>query len=156
MCIRDRLCIGKKFGVNTGYAIKAISKYTPKNSRSQLIISKGINIILDAYNANPTSMHEAITAFSKRKGKKALILGHMAELGVYEAKEHKVLVKLVNTSKIETCYWVGKPYKQYVSNNWFISLSSLKNYLKSNPIDADEVLIKGSRSAKLERIIGIL
>ena len=149
-------CVGMHFGVAPKDAAKAISEYSPNNSRSQLLKQNGKTLTFDAYNANPSSMQAAITAFGKRSGKKAVILGHMAELGPFEQAEHKSLVKLVDTLDFDACYWVGQPYKSIVEENWFSSVAELADFLKNNPIDASEILLKGSRSATLEQVIEFL
>lgn len=154
--IASALCIGANFGIPLEKAAKAMSDYTPNNSRSQLMIQNGKTLTFDAYNANPSSMKAAITAFSKRSGKKAVIMGHMAELGAYESDEHQALVELVENHDFDECYWVGKPYKSIVAKNYFASVSELNMFLKNNPIEANQVLIKGSRSATLEEVLNIL
>ncbi len=149
-------CVGMHFGVAPKDAASAITNYAPNNSRSQLLKQNGKTLTFDAYNANPTSMQAAITAFGKRRGKKTVILGHMAELGSFEQAEHKSLVKLVGTLDFDACYWVGQPYKSLVEGNWFSSVTELADFLKNNPIDATEILIKGSRSATLEKVVEFL
>tara|TARA_A100001011_G_C14255759_1_gene820016 strand:- start:505 stop:1761 length:1257 start_codon:yes stop_codon:yes gene_type:complete len=147
------ISIGAFFDVSLAKAAKAISEYSPNNSRSQLLKQNGKTLTFDAYNANPSSMQAAITAFSKRSGKKAVILGHMAELGTYESAEHQALVDLVTNNDFDTCYWVGKPYEPIVATNYFASVEELNVFLRTNPIEADQVLIKGSRSATLEKVL---
>ncbi|MDA9201746.1 UDP-N-acetylmuramoyl-tripeptide--D-alanyl-D-alanine ligase [Flavobacteriaceae bacterium] len=147
------ISIGAFFDVSSAKAAKAISEYSPNNSRSQLLKQNGKTLTFDAYNANPSSMKAAITAFSKRSGKKAVILGHMAELGTYESAEHQALVDLVTNNDFDTCYWVGKPYEPIVATNYFASVEELNVFLRTNPIEADQVLIKGSRSATLEKVL---
>jgi UDP-N-acetylmuramoyl-tripeptide--D-alanyl-D-alanine ligase len=154
--IAAAISIGVYFGVSLAKAAKAISDYTPNNSRSQLLNQNGKTLTFDAYNANPSSMHAAIAAFAKRSGKKAVILGHMAELGTYELDEHQALVDLVKTHDFDTCYWVGKPYESIVSSNYFSSVNELNLFLKNNPIEVDQLLIKGSRSATLEKVLSFL
>ena len=146
-------CVGMHFGVAPKDAASAISNYAPNNSRSQLLKQNEKTLTFDAYNANPSSMQAAITAFGKRSGKKAVILGHMAELGTYESAEHQALVDLVTNHDFDTCYWVGKPYKSIVATNYFASVEELNVFLRTNPIEADQVLIKGSRSATLEKVL---
>jgi UDP-N-acetylmuramoyl-tripeptide--D-alanyl-D-alanine ligase len=148
--------IGAYFGVSLVKAAKAVSDYSPNNSRSQLMTHNGKTLTFDAYNANPSSMKAAITAFGKRSGKKAVILGHMAELGTYESAEHQALVDLVNNQDFETSYWVGKPYEHIVTTHYFASVDELNLFLKNNPIKADQLLIKGSRSATLEKVLDSL
>ena len=154
--IAAAVCVGSAFGVSVEQSATAISDYTPVNHRSQLVQQNNKTIVLDAYNANPTSMHAAVNSFSKRAGKKAVILGTMAELGLHEANEHKALVKLVKTMKIECCYWVGSPYKPFVDENCFETTEDLVTQLKNNPIEADEILVKGSRSVRLENLLPYL
>ncbi len=149
-------CVGMHFGVAPKDAACAISNYAPNNSRSQLIKHHGKTLSFDAYNANPTSMQAAIRAFSKRQGKKAVILGHMAELGTYESAEHQSLVDLVANHEFDACYWVGKPYESIVATNYFSNVDELNVFLKNNPVEADQVLIKGSRSATLEKVLSYL
>ena len=154
--IAAAVCVGSAFGVSVEQSATAISDYTPVNHRSQLVQQNNKTIVLDAYNANPTSMHAAVNSFSKRAGKKAVILGTMAELGLHEANEHKALVKLVKTMKMECCYWVGSPYKPFVDENCFETTEDLVTQLKNNPIEADEILVKGSRSVRLENLLPYL
>jgi UDP-N-acetylmuramoyl-tripeptide--D-alanyl-D-alanine ligase len=154
--IAAAVSIGAYFGVSLVKAAKAVSDYTPNNSRSQLMTLNGKTLTFDAYNANPSSMKAAIAAFAKRSGKKAVILGHMAELGTYESAEHQALVDLVKKQGFETSYWVGKPYEHLVTTHYFSSVDKLNLFLKNNPIEADQLLIKGSRSATLEKVLDYL
>jgi UDP-N-acetylmuramoyl-tripeptide--D-alanyl-D-alanine ligase len=154
--IAAAVSIGAYFGVSLVKAAKAVSDYTPNNSRSQLMTLNGKTLTFDAYNANPSSMKAAIAAFAKRSGKKAVILGHMAELGTYESAEHQALVDLVKKQGFETSYWVGKPYEHLVTTHYFSSVDKLNLFLKNNPIEADQLLIKGSRSATLEKVLDCL
>lgn len=148
--------VGSAFGVSVEQSAAAISDYTPVNHRSQLVQKNNKTIVIDAYNANPTSMHAAVISFSKRTGKKAVILGTMGELGTHEAKEHQALVKLVETMGIDYCYWVGDPYKPFVDANWFETTEDLAMHLKTKPVNADEILVKGSRSVRLENLLPII
>ena len=154
--IAAAVSIGVYFGVSLVKAAKAVSDYTPNNRRSQLMTLNGKTLTFDAYNANPSSMKAAIAAFAKRSGKKAVILGHMAELGTYESAEHQALVDLVKKQGFETSYWVGKPYEHLVTTHYFSSVDKLNLFLKNNPIEADQLLIKGSRSATLEKVLDCL
>lgn len=154
--IAAAICVGGAFDVPTSKSIEAIEAYTPSNHRSQLLQQNNKTIVVDAYNANPTSMHAAVTAFEKRDGTKALILGFMAELGVHESEEHKTLVGLVESFDFDTCYWVGDAYKSLVKKGWFAGTEDLIKHLQNNPIDANQVLLKGSRSAGLENVLDVL
>ncbi len=154
--IAAAICVGNLFGISTEKCAAAIAAYTPNNHRSQLIFKDNKTIVLDAYNANPTSMRAAINDFSVREGKKVMILGYMGELGADEAKEHEALVRLVKTTHIENCYWIGTAYKPFVHSNCFETTESFVAYLKTSPINATQILIKGSRSVKLETILEYL
>jgi UDP-N-acetylmuramyl pentapeptide synthase len=77
----------------------------------------------------------------------------MAELGTYESAEHQSLVDLVANHEFDAWYWVGKPYQSIVATNYFASVEELNVFLRTNPIEADQVLIKGSRSATLEKVL---
>ena len=154
--IATAICVGDAFGVTLENSVAAIAAYVPDNHRSQLMLKNNKAIVLDAYNANPTSMHAAVHAFSLRKGTKAVILGYMAELGSHEADEHKALVRLVKTMDIEACYWIGAAYKSHVDSNWFETTEAFAAHLKRNPIKANQILVKGSRSAGLEILTDLL
>lgn len=154
--ISAAICVGKAFGVHLHQSIAAIANYNPVNHRSQLIKKGNKTIVLDAYNANPTSMRAAVSAFTKYEGKKATILGFMAELGAHEANEHKAVVRLVKTMDIKACYWIGAAYKSHVDSNWFETTEAFAAHLKRNPIKANQILVKGSRSAGLEILIDLL
>lgn len=150
------LCIGKHFDVLLKQSANAIKTYTPKNNRSQLLKQNNKTIVLDAYNANPSSMYAALTAFSQQQGTKALLLGHMAELGAHEADEHEKIVRLANDLGFDECYWVGKGYKPFVTTNWFATTAKMKAHLEVNKITAEHILVKGSRSTGLEVLTTVL
>ena len=138
----------------------AIENYTPKNNRSEILILKDKKIILDAYNANPTSMRLAIDSFFKLSGSKALILGDMLELGDYSNYEH---LQIINHLEKENCgktYLVGKEFYKIKKNSNSISFYKSKRELISevskNKILEKNILIKGSRAMKLEELLNIL
>ena len=114
------ISIGKHFNVSTKNIKKAIESYIPNNNRSEIIKTSKNTIILDAYNANPTSMREMIISFSRKKLKnKICILGDMFELGDYSYTSHKEIIKLANELNIKT-YYIGEEFKK-VLNDSFIS-----------------------------------
>ena len=150
------IAISKHFKINEKNIIKALESYRPKNNRSQVIESKHNLIILDAYNANPSSMNEMINSFYKiKKENKVCILGDMGELGKYSKKEHNEIIKLIEKLNILTFY-IGAEFYKTTNKNCFINLEEFKNYLKESPISNSTVLIKGSRSQKLENIVELL
>lgn len=154
--ISAAMCVGKAFGVPLRQSIQAIENYVPVNHRSQLLMKGNKTIILDAYNANPSSMVAAIKAFSSRAGKKAVVLGMMAELGKDEYLEHKALVSFVNSYSFSNCFWVGEAFEPHVTINWFATTADAKAYFEHNTIDAEQILIKGSRSTGLEILTDLI
>ena len=149
------VAVGLYFKVPMEKIKKAIEEYSPSNSRSQLIKKDGKNIILDAYNANPSSMKAAIENFAKiHADKKVLLLGAMAELGPESIDEHKQLVDLINKFKWNEVVLVGgdflkidHPFKKF--NNSTEAGAWLK---QQNYTDA-YLLVKGSRSMQMEKVL---
>ena len=152
------LTIGKFFGVPTNKMVEAIQNYAPSNSRSQLI-TKGTNtIILDAYNANPSSMKVAIENFEKLAGNhKIVLLGAMMELGEHAAAEHLALLQLIANCNFKHVVLVGKDFAAlqtqmpqfiYVDN-----AAEAKAWLTAQNLQHAQLLIKGSRSMQMETVI---
>ncbi len=150
--------IGKHFKVPDDFIKKAIENYTPDNNRSQIIKTELNTIILDAYNANPSSMKAAIENFTAIKAtSKVLILGDMFELGSESVKEHLSIVNLVEKNNFDKYFFVGELfYKTKQSNNFYVSFDDLEGYLKDNPLKHQLILIKGSRGMRLERLLKII
>lgn len=149
--------VGAYFNVDDSLISEALSSYTPDNNRSQVIQSANNKLILDAYNANPSSLKLALENFSKMKhDNKWVILGQMNELGETSDAEHQVLVELVNTMGFKCTIFIGLPYKAHVkvSDNTFHfdTTNEAFEYLKSNQPSNALILVKGSRSNKLEAI----
>ena len=150
------IAIAKHFKVKDNSIFKAIKEYKPKNNRSQIINTDDNLIILDAYNANPSSMNNMILSFNKiKKENKICVLGDMGELGKFSEKEHIDIVKLMQKLKIPTFY-VGTEFCKVIKNDSFKSTEEFKEYLESEPIKNSTVLIKGSRSQKLEKLLDLL
>ena len=150
------IAIAKHFKVKDNSIFKAIKEYKPKNNRSQIINTDDNLIILDAYNANPSSMNNMILSFNKiKKENKICVLGDMGELGKFSEKEHIEIVKLMQKLKIPTFY-VGTEFCKVIKNDSFKSTEEFKEYLESEPIKNSTVLIKGSRSQKLEKLLDLL
>jgi UDP-N-acetylmuramoyl-tripeptide--D-alanyl-D-alanine ligase len=148
--------IGRHFGVSPQNAKKALESYISKNNRSQLIRKKGLHITLDAYNANPTSMQAALASFSKKEGKKIAVLGQMNELGKHTETEHKLLVDWIKTSSIDDCYWVGSAFASFVSpDKYFSTVDQAMDYFSKTPLGQASLLVKGSRSFTLEKLVDV-
>ena len=150
------LAIGHYLKVPFQKSQKAIENYIPTNNRSQQIHKGDLHITLDAYNANPSSMRAALTAFCQKPGNKVAVLGQMNELGTYEAEEHRELVAWAAKNQLK-CYWVGRPFQQWVDKAfYFENTQHAEDFFKRNPLGATQVLIKASRSLALEKLIDIL
>ena len=149
--------VGKHFGVSPQNAKGALESYIPDNNRSQLIRKKNLHITLDAYNANPTSMHAALASFSKKEGKKIAVLGQMNELGMHTETEHKQLVDWIKTSPLDDCYWVGSAFEQFVSSDkYFPNINHAMDYFSKTSLGQASLLVKGSRSFTLEKLVDVV
>ena len=148
--------IGRHFGVSPQNAKRALESYISDNNRSQIIRKKDLHITLDAYNANPTSMRTALASFSKKEGKKIAILGQMNELGKHTEIEHKQLVDWIKASPIDYCYWVGSAFAPFVySDKYFSTVDQAMDYFSKTPIGQASLLVKGSRSFTLEKLVDV-
>jgi UDP-N-acetylmuramoyl-tripeptide--D-alanyl-D-alanine ligase len=152
------LTIGKHFGVPEHKMVAAIESYAPSNSRSQLITKDTNTIILDAYNANPSSMKVAIENFAKLAGQnKIVMLGAMMELGDHSNVEHLALLQLIASYSFTQVVLVGDDFlahqnvlPQFI---YFKTTAEAKDWLaKINPTHA-QLLIKGSRSMQMETVL---
>ncbi|HNO71070.1 MAG TPA: UDP-N-acetylmuramoyl-tripeptide--D-alanyl-D-alanine ligase, partial [Bacteroidia bacterium] len=157
------ICIGKYFGIGIADIKNAIEEYVPSNNRSQIVKTKSNEIVLDAYNANPSSMMVAIQNFYQMKGDdKWLILGDMLELGQYEVEEHKSIIKLIESKKFKHVILVGNRFDKAVlelGSNFpvFKTSDELLNVISHQYRIKDAlILIKGSRGMKLERVVDSL
>ncbi len=159
--INAAITIGKYFQIENSLIKEAIEEYTPSNNRSQLIQLKGNEIILDCYNANPSSMEVAINNFKKiDKKNKWLILGDMFELGNDSIKEHSYVVEQLRNQTDATISFIGERFY-----NSKIESTNMSFYSNFNDFAADQkykntqnkfILIKGSRGMALERILELL
>jgi UDP-N-acetylmuramoyl-tripeptide--D-alanyl-D-alanine ligase len=153
--ILTAVCVGKTFNVPDEKIKNALENYEPSNSRSQLIEKNGNKIILDAYNANPSSMKVAIENFAQMEGnKKILMLGGMMELGESSIKEHQEIVLLISTFTWFKVVLVGKDFVNLPQNfNHFANSSEAREWFIHQNFKDAQVLIKGSRSMEMEKII---
>lgn len=149
------VAVGKYFNVPHEKVKEAIENYTPSNSRSQLIHKGSNHIILDAYNANPSSMKLAIENFANLQApNKILMLGSMAELGNESLFEHEQLVELIQSFAWSNVVLVGSDFLNikhpYLS---FINSTETAQWFRDQNFEQAYILIKGSRSVKMEKII---
>ena len=149
------ITIGNYFNIAPSIIDKTISSYIPRNNRSQLISGRRNQLILDYYNANPTSMIAAIDNFTNyRNVKKGLILGDMLELGKESIESHHNILNLISQSGYEDVFLVGSIFGSFKDSfpfKYFIDSEQLANYFIKHPISGRMILVKGSRSIKLER-----
>ena len=154
------IALGLYFKISIKNIKKAIESYIPRNNRSQIIDKKKQKIILDAYNANPSSMIAAIESFLNMNGSKAVVLGDMLELGHESSSLHLEIINYCLKSKINKIYLIGNEfYKEQNKKGeslFFNTKSDFKKYLESNTIIEKNVLIKGSRGMRMEEIADFL
>lgn len=150
--------IGRFFGVGADKINKALSEYSPQNNRSQLKKTSDNTLIIDAYNANPTSMMAAIENFRDMSAEnKMLILGDMRELGKESAEEHQNIVDSLEKCKFEKVILVGELFAATRhSYPTYTSVAALINYLKENKPKKSTILIKGSNGIKLSTTVEYL
>lgn len=150
--IMSAVAIGLHFGITIDIIKTAIEGYTPDNSRSQLIAMGNNKVILDAYNANPTSMKAAIANFASIDAdKKLLWLGGMKEMGEDEIKEHDDLIAFLSTYQWEEVLLVGAEFKRDTQRyKWFATSAAAAEYVQLHLPEQATILIKGSRGSKME------
>jgi UDP-N-acetylmuramoyl-tripeptide--D-alanyl-D-alanine ligase len=155
------LTIGKYFDVDDVVIKEALESYIPENNRSQMMLKGTNEIILDAYNANPSSMLVAIENFLQlEKPNKMLVLGDMFELGEESQAEHKAIIALLSSEEKAVCCFIGVDFytnRIEKSNFYFYeTFGAFSDFLKVNKIENSTILIKGSRGMALERTLEFL
>ena len=154
------IAIGQYFDVPDSRIAEALAAYSPSNNRSQYTDTGKNQLILDAYNANPTSMVAALENFAAMKSERprTVILGDMRELGAVSSSEHKAIVTLVDRLNLNAIF-VGIEFENVLENanhKHYSTASELLAELEENPVTGELVLIKGSRGIKLEMIVPAL
>ena len=156
------ITIGKYFGVSDAQIKAAIESYVPENNRSQLLQKGSNEIILDAYNANPSSMEVALNNFIQLKNikNKIVIIGDMFELGNQSLEEHKFIISILKKHTDIKCYFVGDDFYANKINqshfNFYKTFEDFSSNLKNNKFENKLILIKGSRGMALERTLDII
>ena len=150
--------VGLSFGIGIDDIKEAIAAYNPDNSRSQWMQKGSNQIILDAYNANPTSMAAAIANFARADlAAKLLWIGGMKEMGADEQKEHTELVSIIGQYKWDDVILVGKEFKNIPHTyRWFETSVEAAEAVKANPPANSAILIKGSRGSRMEALLAAL
>lgn len=152
-------CIGDFFGITIENCKSAIENYTPSNNRSQVKkTNKGNTLILDAYNANPSSMQVAIQSFNRMDAaNKIAVLGDMLELGNDSLKEHQQIVKQLLEGSFQEVFLVGREFAQTKSDFLhFENTNQLSDWIQNSPIENSTILLKGSRGIRLESLQELL
>lgn len=151
--ISAALCVGVYFGIPREQGLEAIRAYVPSNGRSQSMDTAHNHLIVDAYNANPTSMQAAINAFTGD----TYILGAMRELGDYSHLEHQNIVNMLAERKADRVFLVGDEYRTTTSPYpVFTTVDDLCSYLQQHPLLHRHILLKGSHSNHMETLIPYL
>lgn len=153
------VAVGHYFGVTIDGIKAALEAYTPSNSRSQLVKTAMNEVILDAYNANPTSMDLAINNLAQvQHDKKILMLGSMKELGTDSIIEHQKIIDTSHSYSFEAIYVVGPEFGATTLKNalFFATSADLKAYVSEYPISNALVLVKGSRGSRMEVVMDAL
>ncbi len=171
------IAVGMEFGIGLEDAIDAVSRYVPSNNRSQMVVTSSNSLIVDAYNANPTSMEAALRNFSSVKAsKKSVMLGNMLELGEDSVCEHiRIIEILTEVDGLEYSVLVGDEFRKALEATdgvvgrgdgvysagdmeirWFPDSSSAAEHLKKTPLEGFSILVKGSRGSRMETVVPVL
>ena len=149
------IAIGLEFGIDPKLIREKLKNFSSNNNRSEIIKINNKNVILDAYNANPTSVEFAIKSFIKNKGTKALVLGDMFELGENSEIEHKKIIDIADEFNIDRCIFIGEEFfklkQDSVKNIFFKTKEDF--YELGDIIREENILIKGSRGMQMEDVL---
>ena len=163
--IAAAMSIGRYFDVDESRVRHAIATYTPTNNRSQRSVTDRNTLIVDCYNANPSSMRASLESFLSERSEQSrvCILGDMLELGEWSAEEHSSIVKLVVAGDFDRIWLVGKHFEQAATTvaddprvSCFASREEVAQRLETEPIEGALILVKGSHSIGLEKLIPLL
>jgi UDP-N-acetylmuramoyl-tripeptide--D-alanyl-D-alanine ligase len=159
--IQMAIAVGKFFNLSDAQCREGIETYQPTNHRSQYIKIGSNQVLMDAYNANPSSMQAAISHFAETDNEpKILILGDMFELGDLSAVEHEALGKLIASFSFEKVLLIGEHMQHALTHLpkafYFPDKFGLHNWLQDQPIKSSFLLVKGSRGIQLESVLPFL
>ena len=150
------MAVGTYFKVSVAAMKHALEAYQADNNRSQIITYKSNQVILDAYNANPTSMLAALQNFACITAKKkAVFLGDMFEVGATSSEEHKAIVAFLKSQHFDLCVLVGEAFYEHKNDQFkfFRQTEEAKDWLQQQELEDYHFLIKGSRGMKMEQLI---
>ncbi|HCM34468.1 MULTISPECIES: UDP-N-acetylmuramoyl-tripeptide--D-alanyl-D-alanine ligase [Chryseobacterium] len=146
--------LGLHFGISFEKIKHAVEQYTPTNMRSQVVKKENRTLVLDTYNANPSSMTASLNNFITFEGSKTIIIGDMLELGDESEKEHQNILNLAQELKFNEIITVGKYFEAInPSDLAFENTAALIEYLQKHKIHSENILLKGSRGIALEKVI---
>lgn len=149
--------LGLHFGISFDKIKYAVEQYTPTNMRSQVVKKENRTLVLDTYNANPSSMTASLHNFITFEGRKTIIIGDMLELGTESEKEHQNILELAKILGFDAIITVGKHFKAVSSSDLaFENTTELIEYLHENKIQSENILLKGSRGIALEKVIDFI
>ncbi|WP_345989760.1 UDP-N-acetylmuramoyl-tripeptide--D-alanyl-D-alanine ligase [Chryseobacterium sp. Chry.R1] len=149
--------LGLHFGIEISKIQHAIESYTPTNMRSQIVKKEGRTLVLDTYNANPSSMTASLNNFVTFEGAKAIIIGDMLELGNESELEHQIILKQALDLGFDQIITVGRNFKQINQSTLsFENTQELIEYLKLNKIQSENILLKASRGISLEKALDFI
>lgn len=157
------VAVSKFFGVDTPSISRALQEYEPRNNRSQFRRTEKNDLIMDAYNANPTSMKASLEFFAKIPSQqpKAVILGEMKELGDVSAEEHSKIIGFLRENPFPKVFLVGAMFQLPAGDKHpdfalFATVDELIAHLRQHPLEGHYVLLKGSHSVQLEKAVDVL
>ena len=152
------IAVGLNFGVEPEQINEALAAYKPTNNRSQLTVTEKNRLVVDAYNANPSSMRAALENFRLMEGgPKMAILGMMGELGKSSHKEHQKIIDFIGESGLEEVWLVGSEFAAIDSPyRKFANVDEVKAAIAADPIEGRLILIKGSNSTRLYQLPELL
>ena len=152
--IKAAITIGEYYKISKKNIITGISNYKPTNNRSQVVKKNSNTIVMDAYNANPSSTRLALENFNEINHEhKIVILGDMFELGTASEKEHQNIVDFCDTLSLNRCVFVGEHYSKTSASEKYLTLESFINNITDTPLEKSYILIKGSRGMCLEQLL---
>ncbi|MCA4810227.1 UDP-N-acetylmuramoyl-tripeptide--D-alanyl-D-alanine ligase [Empedobacter stercoris] len=153
------IAIGQHFGIDAESIKNGIENYFPSNNRSQIINKENYKIVMDAYNANPSSMEASLNNFVKFKGSKTIIIGDMFELGDEAKTEHQRVLDLAEHLNFDQIFILGHHFSETITTNpnvkKFEDRKAFEKYLIDNPIKTKNILIKGSHGMRLDLLENI-
>ena len=154
------ICVGNYFHISDSKIKDAIESYEPQNNRSQIINTENNTLIVDCYNANPSSMQAVLNNFDNiQADNKVAILGDMLELGNSSGREHGILILLLEKLNLKEVYLVGDNFMKYRNEKdyrFFINVDELNKYLQNNRIKNKYILLKGSNGVNFDKVIPFL